>query len=400
MTQTADAKPTTAPDAGEVALMIIAGERLPSSSGATYEVKNPATGKVVATVARGTPDDVNKAVAAAKAVEKQWAETPAEDRAALLFKGIELLEQNKKEIAKLLSQEQGKPVFEANGEVHHMIHGLTFYAGLASKIRGSQVPVPPAMGKHSYGMIVRRPVGISVGITPWNLPLTLMGTKVGPALIAGCPIIIKPAQTTPLSTLRVIELLNQAGIPAGVLQCVTGFGSELGDPATVPEKPRVRMGPLHAEFQRAEIEDQLADAVAKGAKVVLGGKRPEGLDEGFYFEPTIVENVSDDSKLVTEEVFGPVLPVFKYKDLDEAIARVNASEWGLGSSIWTNNMIWANRAVRDIEAGVTWVNMIHYGYDELPFGGVKASGIGREHGPEAVDFYLEDKGVVFGGLEG
>ena len=502
MTQTADAKPTTAPDAGEVALMIIAGERLPSSSGATYEVKNPATGKVVATVARGTPDDVNKAVAAAKAVEKQWAETPAEDRAALLFKGIELLEQNKKEIAKLLSQEQGKPVFEANGEVHHMIHGLTFYAGLASKIRGSQVPVPPAMGKHSYGMIVRRPVGISVGITPWNFPLTLMGTKVGPALIAGCPIIIKPAQTTPLSTLRVIELLNQAGIPAGVLQCVTGFGSELGDtltghpdvrrvaltgstgvgkrvqqvagqtfkrvtlelggsdgmivcpdanlkaavngamvgrfwnagqaclavkrlyvhedvydefmaelkdrvsryelgdPSTVPEKPKVRMGPLHAEFQRAEIEDQLADAVAKGAKVVLGGKRPEGLDEGFYFEPTIVENVSDDSKLVTEEVFGPVLPVFKYKDLDEAIARVNASEWGLGSSIWTNNMIWANKAVRDIEAGVTWVNMIHYGYDELPFGGVKASGIGREHGPEAVDFYLEDKGVVFGGLEG
>lgn len=400
MTQTADAKPTTAPDAGEVALMIIAGERLPSNSGATYEVKNPATGKVVATVARGTPDDVNKAVAAAKAVEKQWAETPAEDRAALLFKGIELLEQNKKEIAKLLSQEQGKPVFEANGEVHHMIHGLTFYAGLASKIRGSQVPVPPAMGKHSYGMIVRRPVGISVGITPWNFPLTLMGTKVGPALIAGCPIIIKPAQTTPLSTLRVIELLNQAGIPAGVLQCVTGFGSELGDPATVPEKPRVRMGPLHAEFQWAEIENQLADAVAKGAKVVLGGKRPEGLDEGFYFEPTIVENVSDDSKLVTEEVFGPVLPVFKYKDLDEAIARVNASEWGLGSSIWTNNMIWANRAVRDIEAGVTWVNTIHYGYDELPFGGVKASGIGREHGPEAVDFYLEDKGVVFGGLEG
>ncbi|GMA15412.1 aldehyde dehydrogenase family protein [Deinococcus metallilatus] len=493
MTQTASVETTP---------MIIGGQPTLSSTGRTYEVRNPANGQVVGAVPQATVEDANRAVEAAQAAFRGWAETSPDDRAELLFKGIALLKANEKEIVRLLSQEQGKPVFEAKGEVHHLIHGLTFYAGLSSKIRGAEVPLPPAMGKYSYGVLFRRPVGVAVGITPWNFPLTLMGTKVGPALIAGCPIIIKPAQTTPLATLRVVELLNEAGLPPGVLQCVTGSGSELGeplithpavrrvaltgssntgrrvmelagrdfkrvtlelggsdpmivcpdanlkaaingamvgrfwnagqqclavkrlyvfeevyeeflsglidkvsryelgDPSTPAEKPKVRMGPMHAEFQRREIEEQLADAVAKGAKVVLGGKRPEGLDQGFYFQPTIVTDVPEDSRLVTEEVFGPVLPVFRVKTLDEAIQKANNSPWGLGSSIWTNNMIWANKAVREIEAGVTWINMIHYGYDELPFGGVKASGLGREHGPEAVDYYLEDKGAVFGGLEG
>ncbi len=176
---------------------------------------------------------------------------------------------------------------------------------------------------------------------------------------------------------------------------------ELGDGMDKAEKPKIRMGPLHTAFQREEIEGQLKDAVSKGAEVLVGGKRPDdnSLSKGHFFEPAVVANVPEDSKLVTEEVFGPVLPVFKVSDLDEAIAKANSSKWGLGSSVWTNNMKYANQAAREIQSGMLWINQLHFGYDEMPFGGVKASGIGHEHGPEALEYYLEPKSVVFGGLE-
>jgi acyl-CoA reductase-like NAD-dependent aldehyde dehydrogenase len=483
--------------------MFINGEWADAASGETYEVINPANGRVVDTAPLGGEADVNDAVRAAQDALPVWAETSPDDRANLLRKGIELVKENTKEITGLLTAEQGKPLFEASGELHHFIHGMEFYAGLSSKIRGAQVPLPPTLNKGAYGLVVKRPVGVSVGIVPWNFPLTLMGTKVGPAMIAGSPIIIKPARTTPLATLKIIGLLNEAGLPPGVLQCVTGSGRvigeqlicdpairrvaltgssetgrrvmelagpdfkritlelggsdpmivcpdanirkavsgamigrywnagqqclavkrlylfdeiydefmeglvkkvsnyRVGDPSTRPDKPFIRMGPLHTAYQREEVEDQLSDAVDRGARVLVGGKRPEGEEfaNGHFFEPALVVDVPEDSKLVTEEVFGPVLPVWRVSDLDEAIEKANNTPWGLGSSIWTQNMSWANRAIREIEAGVTWVNQIHYGYDELPFGGVKASGIGHEHGPEAVDYYLEDKGAVFGGLD-
>ena len=486
-----------------MAKMFINGQWVDAQSGEIYEVKNPANGKVVDSVPSADKEDVEKAIHAAQAAFPVWADTSPDERAALLRKGIQAVEAHAQEIAALLTAEQGKPLFEASGELHHFLHGMEFYAGLASKIRGAQVPLPPALGKHAYGLVLKRPVGVCVGIVPWNFPLTLMGTKVGPALIAGNPIIIKPARTTPLATLKIIGLLNEAGLPPGVLQCVTGAGGtvgetlichpavrrvaltgssetgrrvmqlagpdfkritlelggsdptivcpdanikravsgvvvgrywnagqqclavkrlylfeeiydefmeglvekvgnyRVGDGGTKPDKPFIRMGPLHTAYQREEIEGQLADAVSKGAKVLIGGKRPDdpALADGYFFEPAVVADVPEDSKLVTEEVFGPMLPVWKIKTLDEAIQKANNSQWGLGSSIWTQNMSWANRAAREIQAGVTWINQIHYGYDELPFGGVKASGVGHEHGPEAVDYYLENKGVVFGGLD-
>lgn len=486
-----------------MAKMFINGQWADALSGQTVEVKNPANGTLVDTAPLAGKEDVEAAVKAAQAAFPGWADTSPDDRAAILRKGIQAVEGHAQEIAALLTAEQGKPLFEASGELHHFLHGMEFYAGLASKIRGAQVPLPPALGKHAYGMVLKRPVGVCVGIVPWNFPLTLMGTKVGPALIAGNPIIIKPARTTPLATLKIIGLLNEAGLPPGVLQCVTGAGSavgetlichpavrrvaltgssetgrrvmelagpdfkritlelggsdpcivcpdtnvkravsgivvgrywnagqqclavkrlylfeeiydpfmegllekvgnyRVGDGSTRPDKPFIRMGPLHTAHQRQEIEDQLADAASKGAKVLIGGKRPDdpALAQGHFFEPAVVVDAPEDGKLATEEVFGPVLPVWKVKSLDEAIQKANASRWGLGSSIWTQNMSWANRAAREIQAGVTWVNQIHYGYDELPFGGVKASGVGHEHGPEAVDYYLENRGVVFGGLD-
>ena len=486
-----------------MAKMFINGQWADALSGETHSILNPANGKVVDTVPAASTEDVDVAVQAAQAALPGWAETSPDDRAALIRKGLQRVEEKAEEITELLTAEQGKPLFEAQGELHHFLHGMEFYAGLASKLRGAQVPLPPALGKHAYGLVLKRPVGVSVGIVPWNFPLTLMGTKVGPALIAGSPIIIKPARTTPLATLKIIGLLNEAGLPPGVFQCLTGAGSavgeslivhpavrrvaltgssetgrrvmqlagadfkrvtlelggsdpciicpdanlkravsgvmvgrywnagqqclaikrlyvfedvydefvqsllekvgnyRVGDGLTKPDKPFIRMGPLHTAYQREEIEGQLADAVDKGATVLIGGKRPDdsALNDGHYFEPAVVVDVPEDSRLATEEVFGPVLPVWKVTTLEEAIQKSNHSSWGLGSSIWTQNMAWANRAIREIEAGVTWVNQIHYGYDELPFGGVKASGVGQEHGPEAVEHYVEHKGAVFGGLE-
>ena len=486
-----------------MAQMYINSEWVDAVSGQKYDVINPANGEVVDSAPSGDTADAEAAVNAAKSAFSDWAATPADQRAELLHKGILAVKEQTKELAALLTKEQGKPFMESMGELTHFLHGMEFYVGMAGKVRGIQVPLPPSMNPNCYGMIMKQPVGISVGIVPWNFPITLMGTKVGPALIAGCPIIIKPASTTPLTTLKIIGILNEAGIPAGVLNCVTGSGSKVGqalikhpdvrrvaltgssetgkqvmqqagtdfkritlelggsDPMIVcadadvskavsgamigrfwnagqaclavkrlylfedvydefmeklvakvgryepgdgmvkAEKPRIRMGPLHSAFQLEEVEAQLNDAVSKGAKVLLGGKRPDNMENqnGHFFEPAVVENVPENSKLVTEEVFGPVLPVFKVSDLDEAIAKANSSKWGLGASIWTNNMKYANRAVREIQSGMVWINQLHFGYDEMPFGGVKASGIGHEHGPEALEYYFEPKSVVFGGLE-
>ena len=367
--------------------MFINGDWADALNGDTHPIVNPANGKLVDTVPAAGAEDVELAVQAAQAALSGWADTSPDDRASLIRKGLQRVEEQAKEISELLTAEQGKPLFEAQGELHHFLHGMEFYAGLASKLRGAQVPLPPALGKHSYGLVLKRPVGVSVGIVPWNFPLTLMGTKVGPALIAGSPIIIKPARTTPLATLKIIGLLNEAGLPPGVLQCLTGAGSavgeslivhpavrrvaltgssqtgrrvmqlagvdfkrvtlelggsdpciicpdanlkralsgvvvgrywnagqqclaikrlyvfeevydefvqglvekvgnyRVGDGATRPDKPLIRMGPLHTPEQREEIEGQLADAVAKGARVLIGGKPPDDplLNDGHYF---------------------------------------------------------------------------------------------------------------------
>jgi succinate-semialdehyde dehydrogenase/glutarate-semialdehyde dehydrogenase len=175
-------------------------------------------------------------------------------------------------------------------------------------------------------------------------------------------------------------------LAAGLQKKAVGDGMEKGS----------RMGPLHVDYQRTEVEEQVEDAKARGAKTVAGGARPEGdeFKNGFFYLPTLLTGVPDDARISREECFGPALPVFAFKDIDEAIERANASEFGLGSSIWTSNMGYANKAIDKLQAGNVWVNSLHYGYDELPFGGVKSSGVGREHGPEALDYYLEPKGVV------
>src|SRR5256714_10095105 len=224
--------------------MLIGGERVSSACGRTYEVCNPATGEVVQSVPLGTAQDVEQAVQAAEQAFGVWAETPAEDRGVALANACELIKEHAAEIAQLLTAEQGKTLFEANLEIHHLVHGLEFYAGLASKVRGSYVPLPQ---KGAYGLVVRQPIGVCGAIVPWNFPLTLMGTKLGPALAAGNTFVIKPASTTPLATLRVIELIAQATfgegkaqktLPKGTVNIVTGPGGSVGE--ELLRNPRVR----------------------------------------------------------------------------------------------------------------------------------------------------------------
>jgi succinate-semialdehyde dehydrogenase/glutarate-semialdehyde dehydrogenase len=477
---------------------LIGGEQVGARSGEETPVVNPATEEAFDAVPKGGPEDVDAAVAAAKEAFSEWSKKDPDDRAQLMRAGIAKIQENAKEIAQILVREQGKPFTEAMGELHHFLHGMNYYADLASKIEGVYANLPSALGR-AYGMVIKKPIGVCAAIVPYNFPLTLMGTKVGPALAAGNTIVVKPANTTPLATLRVAELMQEAELPPGVLNVVTGPGKEVGealathpdvrrvaltgstqtgrrmmeiaapkfkrvsaelggsDPVIVfpdadvdaavrginigrffnagqaclaakrvyvfdeiydefmegmtkrvsryelgdgmekAEKPKIRMGPLNAARHRDVLADQLQDAVDRGAKIAVGGNGHDG--KGYFFEPTVIEDAPHDSRVVREETFGPLLPVFKVNDVDEAIRLANDSAYGLGSSVYTHNVKWIHRAAQEIEAGMTWVNQLHFGYDELPFGGVKDSGIGREHGKEAIEHYLEQKSVVVGGLD-
>jgi succinate-semialdehyde dehydrogenase/glutarate-semialdehyde dehydrogenase len=172
---------------------------------------------------------------------------------------------------------------------------------------------------------------------------------------------------------------------------------EPGDGTVKAEKPRLRMGPIHTRAGRDELLEQIEDGVAKGGELLTGGGNG-GHAKGYFLEPAVIASPADDSRLMREEVFGPVLPVFRFTDFEDAIARANDTPYGLGSSIWTHDSRRIHRAAQAIDAGMTWVNQIHYGYDELPFGGIKDSGFGKEHGLEALDSYVELKSVVVGGL--
>jgi acyl-CoA reductase-like NAD-dependent aldehyde dehydrogenase len=475
--------------------MLIGGEWRQASSHREIQVVNPATEEVAGVVPSGDATDVDLAVATAKRAFADWAATDTEKRAEILARAAALIEERSKDLAATLTAEQGKPLLEARGEVTHLAHGVRYYAEAATKVRGAYQELPSAFGP-AYGQVIRRPMGVCAAITPYNFPLTLLGTKVAPALASGNTVVAKPAATTPLATLEVARIFAEAGVPDGVLNVVTGRGADIGDalvghpdvrrvaftgstavgrhvvsvagpllkrvtlelggsdPVIVcedadveaavkaviigrywnagqaclgckrvfvheavhdefigqlvarvqryepgdgtvkAEKPRLRMGPIHTRSGRDELLDQIEDS---GGELLTGGGTG-GHDKGWFLEPAVIAEPRADSRVMREEVFGPVLPVLRYRDFDEVIARANDTPYGLGSSIWTHDVRKIHRAARDIDAGMTWVNQIHYGYDELPFGGIKDSGFGKEHGLEALDSYVELKSVVVGGL--
>src|SRR6266571_2501612 len=259
-----------------MAKMLIGGELVDSVSRETYEVRNPATGAAVDKVPRGTVEDVKQAIQAAETAFKEWSDTTAEDRGSALMSACELIKKNTGEIAQLLTAEQGKTLFEANLEIHHLVHGLEFYAGLASKVRGSHVPLPQ---KGAYGLVIRQPIGVCGAIVPWNFPLTLMGTKVGPALAAGNTIVVKPASTTPLATLRTAELIQQATyaggkgkLPAGAINVVTGSGAEVGE--ALLAHPNVRRIAFTGSTEVGRHVMEVAGPQIKRITLELGGSDP------------------------------------------------------------------------------------------------------------------------------
>ena len=480
-----------------MAQMIINGEPADAASGATMEVRNPATGEVVDTVPKADAEDTRRAIEAAAAAFPSWSSLAPHKRAQVLMKACARVHESLDEVAELLTNEQGKPIRDAKIEAERFADNIEIYAGLVGggTLACKHVPLPT---QKAMGLVVRKPIGVVGAIIPWNFPLTLLANKIAPALAVGNTVVAKPASTTPLATLRLAELLTEGGLPPGVLNVVTGPGGVVGEEiirhpivrkigftgetgtgkqvaASASEElkhvtlelggsdaaivcddadlevaakniaigrffnagqaclavkrvyvfdsvadeliekvaarakrlklgsgsdPSAQMGPLHTENQRREIEAQLADAVERGGKVVVGGKRPEGeqFQKGYYFEPTVVVDVPDDARVWTEETFGPLLPIARVKDLDEAIEKANSSEFGLGSSIYTRDLSKAQRAIDELEAGYTWVNAVQIAHDELPFGGVKHSGYGKEHGTEVLDYYTEQKSVVLAGV--
>jgi acyl-CoA reductase-like NAD-dependent aldehyde dehydrogenase len=471
--------------------MFVDGGPYAPPAGDRLEVRDPATGELVDTVPAAGPAEVDAAVAAAQAAFEGWWGTPAARRGELLGAAAAHARGHAGELAGLLTREQGKPLREARLEIDRCLETLEHYAGLAKNLRGGYVP---DLDQGAYGLVLRRPLGVVGAIVPWNFPTTLLANKLGPALVAGNTVVAKPAETTPLTTLRLAELLAAGGLPAGTCNVVTGTGPVAGD--ALVRHPRVRkvaftgstpvgrqtmaaaaeslkrvtlelggsdpmiicddadldravsaasvgrffncgqaclatkrlfvfdavadevvgrlaakaerlrlgpgtaegtqMGPLHSARQRDLIEAQVADAVDRGAEVVSGGARPEGerFARGFFYRPTLLLEPPADARVAVEETFGPVLPIWRVAGLEEAIERANDSPFGLGSAIWTRDLHRATLAAERLEAGYTWVNSVNKVYDELPFGGLKQSGYGKEHGIEALDYYQETKSVV------
>jgi len=455
------------------------------------EIRNPATGEVVDTVPACGPGEIDEAVAVAAEAFARWREVPAARRGELLGAAARNVAAHTEALAPLLTSEQGKPLRESRMELQRFVATLEHYAGLARNLRGGYVS---DLDEGAHGLIIRRPLGVVGAIVPWNFPTTLLGNKLGPALVTGNTVVAKPADTTPLTTLRIAKLLRDGGLPDGVVNVVPGAGPHAGaalvahpdvrkiaftgstpvgkatmatatdslkrvtlelsgsdpfiicDDADLPRAisaasagrffncgqaclavkrvfvfasvadevidglvakaaklrlgpgtlPGVMVGPLHGERQRALISDQVADAVDRGAKLLHGGQRPEGepFDSGSFYSPTLLLDPPTDSRVAVEETFGPVLPIWRVADLDEALERANSSVYGLGSSVWTRDLARAEEAAHRLDCGYTWVNSPTKVYDELPFGGLKQSGYGKEHGNEALDYYTETKSVV------
>lgn len=456
------------------------------TSGEPFDLTDPATGEVFKTIQLSTPGDVDAAVKTSTKAFATWRTAPWAERARILEGTAAALRDDIDGIIEVLVQEQGKTRKEARIEIERAADTFDYYA------RDEFAPAAQRrelQGKEAW--VVPLPLGVVAAIVPWNFPLTLLANKLVPALAAGNAAVVKPAQTTPLATQRLLEHLEAAGLPSGVVNVVLGEAAvgealvahpdvpvvsftgstdtgraimataagrlkrlalELGgsdaividSDADIAQAAKsasvgrffncgqaciaakrvfvhvdvydefidilgkrvdrlttgdgraegVFIGPQHTAAQRDHTLALINDAVDRGAKIQRGGGVPEGLVKGFFVEPTVLIDVPADARVMTQEAFGPVLPVVKVASFDEGIMRANESQFGLGSSVWSSNPDHISRAIRDLEAGYTWVNDMTTDYDGLPFGGVKQSGFGKERGHESIDEFRNFKSVV------
>ena len=469
----------------------LAGEWVAADSAKTMVVTNPANGKGFAEVPLMGRAEAARAIVAAESAQKSWKMLTAAARAAILQRWFDLIMLHKEDLAQLLTAEQGKPLAEARGEVNYAASFVAWFAEEAKRVYGEVIPAP--MGDRRL-LVLKQPIGVTAAITPWNFPIAMITRKAAPALAAGCTMIIKPAEQTPLCAIALAVLAEEAGVPAGVLQVITGDAKQIG--AVLCESPvvtklsftgstevgrilmrqcadtikklslelggnapfivfddadidaavegaliskyrnagqtcvctnrffvqeavfdefakklalkvsqlkvgagnadDVTQGPLIDEAAIAKVENQVADALAKGATLIQGGKR-HALG-GTFFEPTIVANVSADALIFREETFGPVAPLFRFKTDDEVIALANRTEFGLASYFFSRDIgrIW--RVAEALEYGMVGVNTGMISNEMSPFGGVKQSGLGREGSHHGIDEYLELKYVCMAGL--
>src|SRR3984957_5762379 len=470
----------------------IAGRWCEADSGKRFPVTKPATGEGVAEVPEMGAAETRRAIDAAKVAWPDWRRKSAKDRAVLLRKWYDLMMANLEDLAKIMTLEQGKPLSESRGEISYAASFIEWFAEEGKRVYGDTIPSP---WNDRRLVIVKEPVGVCCAITPWNFPAAMITRKAGPALAAGCTLVVKPAESTPLSAFALAVLAERAGIPAGVLNVLTGepraiggemtsnpdvrkitftgstevgrllmrqradtikkISLELGGNAplivfddadldaavegTIISKfrntgqtcvcanrvyvqdgvydeyagklvvavkqlkvgnglePGVLQGPLIDEAAVEKAEDHISDAVSKGARVLLGGKR-HSLGHTF-FEPTVLADVTAKMKVARNETFGPVAPLFRFYKDEEAVQLSNDTEFGLASYFFRRDVgrIW--RVAEGLEYGMVGINTGLISTEAAPFGGIKQSGLGREGSHYGIDEFLEVKYLCFGGLD-
>ncbi|HEV8015905.1 MAG TPA: NADP-dependent succinate-semialdehyde dehydrogenase [Stellaceae bacterium] len=469
----------------------IDGQWVAADRGKTFNVTNPADDSVLGHVPDLGAAETRRAIAAAERALPDWRARTGKERAAILRKWADLMLANQEDLAQLMTAEQGKPLGESRGEIAYAASFIEWFGEEAKRVYGDVIP---GFTRDRRVIVLKQPIGVCAAITPWNFPAAMITRKAGPALAAGCTMVVKPAEQTPFSALALCELAERAGVPKGVYSCVTGDPKAIGGELT--SNPAVRklsftgsteigkllmaqcagtvkklslelggnapfivfddadldaavkgaiaskyrnagqtcvcanrifvqdavydgfaaklagavkalkvgagteegavIGPLIDHAGLAKVEDHVADAVAKGARIVLGGKRHAR--GGTFFEPTVLADVTTQMKIAREETFGPVAPLFRFSREDEAIAMANDTEFGLAAYFYGNDMRRVWRVAEALEFGIVGINEGIISTEVAPFGGVKESGFGREGSKYGIDDYLSIKYLCLGGM--
>ncbi|MEM7701983.1 MAG: aldehyde dehydrogenase family protein [Pseudomonadota bacterium] len=469
--------------------ILIGGQWSDATSDARVNVVNPSDGGVLGAFGDASVEDVDRAVAAARKAfdEGPWSAMKPGERAAMIHACADTMAAHHEELAQLETLDTGKPINSARGEIFAAIGAIRYYAGWADKITGTTHNINMPGDHHVYTL--KEPVGVAALVVPWNYPIVMAAMKLGPCLAAGCTAVLKPAEDTSLTALRLGELFLEAGLPEGVLNIVTGYGATTGNAlihhkgidkiaftgSTVTGKviahaaaeglkkvslelggksPNIIMpdadletaipasamsifwntgqtctaasrlyvhedikdeviagvaevgkslklgagldeetqiGPIVSEKQFDKVQDYIELGASEGAEIASGGKRHG--NTGFFIEPTVIANTTNDMRVVREEIFGPVLVTQTFKTEDEAIALANDSDYGLAGSVWTGDVSTAHRMARRIKAGIIGINNASGADWDVPLGGYKQSGVGRENGRDGLELYLQTKSV-------
>ncbi|EMB9089645.1 NADP-dependent succinate-semialdehyde dehydrogenase [Klebsiella michiganensis] len=468
---------------------LINGRWRDASSKETLAVTNPANGQQLGSVPKMGGAETREAIDAAAGALPAWRALTAKERSAILRRWFELMMEHQDDLARLMTLEQGKPLAEAKGEISYAASFIEWFAEEGKRIYGDTIPGHQADKRL---LVIKQPIGVTAAITPWNFPAAMITRKAGPALAAGCTMVLKPASQTPFSALALAELANRAGIPEGVFNVVTGSASEVGNELTgnplvrklsftgsteigrqlmeqcakdikkvslelggnapfivfddadldkavegalaskfrnagqtcvcanrlyvqdgvydrFAEKlqqavsklqigdglqPNVTIGPLIDEKAIAKVQEHIADALGKGARIVTGGNVHEL--GGNFFQPTILVDVPGDAKVAKEETFGPLAPLFRFKDEADVIAQANDTEFGLAAYFYARDLSRVFRVGEALEYGIIGINTGLISTEVAPFGGVKSSGLGREGSKYGIEDYLEIKYMCIG----